>query len=92
MRWRRNRPEEAPSGVRIIAPDGREYPCDVLRDPDGDEDGCAMWIAVPREEIPVVLGMRGLMGWEVAADVLPGRSILSVRHQMAVPIPREEGP
>jgi hypothetical protein len=73
--WRRARKaQEAPTGVRIVAPDGREFPCDVLRDPDGDEDGCAMWVAVPREELPLAGP-----GWVVAADMLPGHSILSVR-------------
>jgi hypothetical protein len=65
--------EEPPSGVRLVAPDGRVILCDTLRDPDG----CAMWIAVPREEIPL-MGP----GWTLAADALPAKSILDVRILM----------
>ena len=80
--WKRrqSRPVEAPSGVRFIAPDGREYPCDVLRDPDGDGGGCVMWVGVPRAELPLAGP-----GWAIAADVLPARSILAARLTAAVP-------
>lgn len=42
---------EAPENVRLVI-GGREYPCDVLRDPDQDDGGCAAWVVVPREALP----------------------------------------
>jgi hypothetical protein len=42
---------DAPEDVRPVI-DGREYPCDVLRDPDQDSAGCAAWVVVPRVPLP----------------------------------------
>jgi hypothetical protein len=36
-----------PEGVRVVIA-GREIPCDMLRAPDQDYDGLAVWVAVPR--------------------------------------------
>jgi hypothetical protein len=74
MRLRKRRRAEVPSGVRIQRPDGRQIPCGVLRDPDGDEDGCAMWLAVPLEPLTVTPGP----GWLILADELPGKTILGL--------------
>jgi hypothetical protein len=74
--------EVAPEGVRIITPSGVVIACDVLRDPDGDTDGCAAWLVVPHKELPADLG-----SWQVTADMLPGKSILC----LSVPVPEPEG-
>jgi hypothetical protein len=58
--------------VWVKSPDGTAYPCDVLRDPDGDRGDCAFWLAVPRE--PVQVGDPA--GWRFGCAVLPPRSIL----------------
>jgi hypothetical protein len=55
----------APEGV-VLHAGGRDYPCDVLRDPDQDKDGVAAWVAVPRDSLPAVTG-----GMTVTAAVLP---------------------
>ena len=76
-RWQRRQPAEqaqpgpgsAPQGVRFVYSDGTVYEADVLRDPDRDHDGCAMWIAVPRDTLP----MRDEFP-RIEADVLPLRS------------------
>jgi hypothetical protein len=62
----------APEDVRLVI-DGREYPCDVLRDPGQDKDGCAAWVAVPRDALP-----RRWESASVRAAVLPARSLLVV--------------
>lgn len=67
-----------PEGVRIQCPDGRVVACDVLRDPDGDRDGNAMWVAVPRESLP-----DPSSGLTLLADVLPGKTVLG----FALPLP-----
>lgn len=61
---------EAPEDVRLVIGD-REYPCDVLRDPAQDSDGCAAWVVVPREALPP-LGESACM----RAAVLPARTLL----------------
>ena len=76
-RWLRGRestprPEVPPEGVRLHIGD-REYPCDVLRDPDRDENGCAAWICVPREPLP-----PGAVPCSVSADMLPAKSSLLI--------------
>jgi hypothetical protein len=63
---------EAPENVRLVT-GGREYPCDVLRDPGQDSDGCAAWVAVPREALPP-LGE----GAYLRAAVLPAKTLLIV--------------
>jgi hypothetical protein len=79
--WRKQRKVlYPPQGVCVVAPDGREFPCDVLRDPDGDVDGCAMWHAVPREDLPP-MGV----GWMLKADVIPARSVLDLRITAVMP-------
>jgi len=40
-RWRKKRPEVPPEGVRIQRRDGTFVECDMLRDPDLDDRGCA---------------------------------------------------
>lgn len=60
---------EAPEGVLI---GGREYPCDVLRDPGRDADGCAAWLVVPRDPLPPV----GEGGASVRVALLPAKSLL----------------
>jgi hypothetical protein len=55
-----------------VAPDGTEYPCDVLRDGD-NADGLEVWIAVPRGPLPPIAD-----GWSLRADMLPGRASLRV--------------
>lgn len=68
--------EDAPQGVRIVCPDGREVACDVLRDPEQDRDGLAVWLAVPREPVPELSSFDDRFG--VKADMMPGRSELVV--------------
>jgi hypothetical protein len=75
MGLRKRRQEEAPVNVRIKCPDGRDIPCGVLRDPDGDENGCAMWVAVPLEP----LTLTEIPGWAILADALPGKTILGLQ-------------
>jgi hypothetical protein len=65
-------PEMPPENVRLVI-GGQEYPCDVLRDPDQDENGCAAWVAVPREPPPVIAA-----GFEVLAGMLPAKSRLLI--------------
>lgn len=67
-------PQEPPQGVCLVAPDGCEYPCDVLRDAAQDTDGIAVWVVVPREKLPAVRGE-----WQIKARLLPGRSQLVFR-------------
>lgn len=60
-----------------MAPDGTEYPCDVIR--DDDEDGMAVWVAVPSGgPLPWLAG-----AWELRAAVLPARSALRVEMPYA---------
>jgi hypothetical protein len=61
---------EAPENVRLVI-DGREYPCDVLRDPGQDRDGCAAWVAVPREPLPPC--EEGIFA---RIEALPAKSLL----------------
>ncbi len=61
---------EAPENVRLVI-DGREYPCDVLRDPGQDKDGCAAWVAVPREALPPYIEVAYMR-----VAVLPAKSLL----------------
>jgi hypothetical protein len=61
---------EAPENVRLVI-GGREYPCDVLRDPRQDADGCAAWVVVPREALPPFAE-----GACMRAAVLPAKSML----------------
>lgn len=63
---------EAPQNVRLVI-GGREYPCDVLRDPDQDSDGCAAWLAVPRGPLPACGASAS-----VRAGMLPAKSVLIV--------------
>jgi hypothetical protein len=65
--------DEAPENVRLVIA-GVEYPCDVLRDPDEDTDGCAAWVAVPRDPIP-----PGAVPEALRAAVLPAKTALIVR-------------
>jgi len=64
---------DEPTGVRLISPGGRIVPCDVIREPDQDQNGYTTWLAVPRERVSLVLGE-----WRMAADMLPARSHLVV--------------
>jgi hypothetical protein len=66
----------APEGVRIVWEDGTVIACDVLRDPDQDESGCAAWIAVPRDPMPVATG-----GFVVRADVLHPKTVLKLEFR-----------
>lgn len=61
---------EAPENVRLVI-GGREYPCDVLRDPEQDDDGCAAWVVVPRGKLPPYGP-----GMSVLASVLPAKTLL----------------
>lgn len=61
---------ESPENVRLVI-DGQEYPCDVLRDPEQDSDGCAAWVVVPRDELPPYSA-----GMSVCASVLPAKTLL----------------
>lgn len=61
---------EAPENVRLVI-GGSEYPCDVLRDPEQDQDGCAAWVVVPRGELPPYEA-----GMSVCASVFPARTLL----------------
>lgn len=71
--------QQAPENVRLVI-DGREYPCDVLRDPDQDRDGCAAWVAVPREPLP-----PSGESMSVRAGMLPARSLLVFEPDLEVP-------
>jgi hypothetical protein len=70
--------DEAPENVRLVI-DGKEYPCDVLRDPDQDRDGCAAWVAVPREPLPPA-------GEDVClrAGMLPAKSLLVINTDLEI--------
>lgn len=63
----------APEGV-VLHVAGREYPCDMLRDPDHDKDGVAAWVAVPREALPASTD-----GMTMTAAVLPAMTSLIFR-------------
>jgi len=62
---------EAPEDVRLVI-GGREYPCDVLRDPGQDHDGCAAWLVVPRQPLPPI----GEGQLSIKAALLPAKSLL----------------
>jgi hypothetical protein len=79
---KRQRAEEAPQGVRINCPGGQTIACDVLRDPDGDRDGLAHWIVVPREPVPDIDPGDG-EGFSVSADLLPGKTSLGLEVPLA---------
>lgn len=66
---------QSPEGVCLIAADGTEYPCDMLR--DGVEDGVPVWIAVPR--VPVLPSRS----WSLEAEAMPV-CVLRVRLQLAL--------
>jgi hypothetical protein len=68
----RKKDEIAPEGVRIRRGDGSTVDCGMLRDPDGDRDGCAMWLAVPVQHIGIKPGDSLEVG------MLPARSIIRV--------------
>ena len=70
LRPRRRREDLPPEGVCLIADDGTVIPCDVLRDPDQDKDGCAAWVAVPRKPVPPGMGIAP------KAALLPPRTSL----------------
>jgi hypothetical protein len=72
---------EAPENVRIVI-DGREYPCDMLRDPDLDRDGLAAWVAVPREPLP-----PAGRDMTLRAGMLPGNTMLVFHPGMEIPPP-----
>lgn len=55
-----------PRGVRLVAPDGTVIPCDVLYDPDRDENGVKTWVAVPVAEVSWTAG-----DWNLEAVLLP---------------------
>lgn len=71
----RQRGPVAPLNVRLVI-DGREYPCDVLRDADGDANGYFAWVAVPREELPETRSQEVI---NVLASMIPPRTILIAR-------------
>jgi hypothetical protein len=68
-----------PENVRVVI-GGREYPCDVLRDPDQDTLGCAAWVAVPRRPLPALAPGETM---SVLASVLPAKTALTVRVEQA---------
>lgn len=70
---------EAPEDVRLVI-DGREYPCDTLRDPDQDRDGLAAWVCVPREPLP-----PAAQEMSVRAAVLPGETMLVFEPRLEMP-------
>jgi hypothetical protein len=60
----------APGGV-VLHIGGRDYPCDLLRDPDHDQDGVAAYAVVPRVPLPArTEGMRVTPGALPAGTVL----------------------
>jgi hypothetical protein len=69
--------ETPPQGV-VLTVDGRQFPCDVLREPGQDRGGCAAWLAVPREPLPVVTDKDMVLN----ATLIPAMSILII----AVPL------
>jgi hypothetical protein len=74
LRLFRRRDPDPPVGLRLVLDDGRVIPCDVLRDPDLDRDGCAAWVVVPRDP-DLIVTMRGAL----EADVIPARTSLHFR-------------
>ena len=52
----------------------------MLRDPGGDHDGCAMWLAVARERFEFDPDADKL-----EVDMLPGRTIVGFRLPLASP-------
>ena len=66
--------EDAPEDVRLVI-DGTEYPCDVLRDPDQDSDGCAAWVVIPRVPLP-----DHCEQFAVRAATVPAMSSLVIDH------------
>lgn len=77
--WPRRR-EAVPEGARVRRGDGSAVECDMLRDRDGDRDGCAMWLAVAREPFEFDPG-----GDHLEVDMLPGRTIIGFRLPLALP-------
>jgi hypothetical protein len=74
MPWSRQpAPEnpDPPCGV-VLTVNGRAYGCDVLRDPDLDEHGCAAWVAVPAEQVIIREGDS----IELTATELPDDTVL----------------
>lgn len=64
---------EEPRDIRLVAPDGREFTCDMIRDPDADADGLAAWMVVPREPLPRIDGQ-----WRIRAGQLPAMAELRI--------------
>jgi hypothetical protein len=66
-----------PEGLRLIDPNGKEWPCavDFLRT---DENGMHHWQATPigltRKAAKMLTGPRGIAGWQIKMDVLPGHT------------------
>jgi hypothetical protein len=78
--------ETPPENVRLLI-GGAEYPCGVIRDPDLDEDGCAAWVAVPREPLPPAAASSILAGVPVGirAGMLPAKSVLLMDLDLPIP-------
>jgi hypothetical protein len=66
-----------PEGLRLVDPNGREWPCDVafIRT---DERGMNYWQATPigltRKAAKLLTGPLGVQGWQIKLDVLPAKT------------------
>ncbi len=81
LRKQQRREPEEPRGVRIRHADGRVTECAIVRDPEDSPDGLTMWIAEPPPGTVFTPGADVL-----TADLLPGRSGLTVRATVRVDV------
>jgi len=61
---------DAPRDI-VLHIGGGDYPCDLLRDPDHDQDGVAAYAVVPRVSLPA-----STEGMRVTAGTLPAGTVL----------------
>jgi hypothetical protein len=78
--------DPVPPGGVVLHLNGREIPCDVLRDPDQDRRGETAWLAVPAETVTVQPGDE----IRVTAALLPAGAKLIVDCVLPRPAERDE--
>lgn len=67
--------------MRIRHADGRVTECAIVRDPEDSPDGLTQWIAEPPSGTVFTPGADTL-----TADLLPGRSVLTLRVTLRVDV------
>jgi hypothetical protein len=71
----------SPEGVRLIDPNGGEWPCAVAFQ-GTDEDGLHQWIATPIGLTRAKAKLLGpSTGWTVKIKVLPGNTTITWRRE-----------